>query len=72
MKVTSETITDEQIRELYAAKAIDEATYIVAIGACGAEVEDDDGELVDPDENEVEMSRARCAAAWNARHGGEP
>lgn len=76
MKVTAETITDAQVRDLYIGKHIDERMYEIAIGATisspiGSDL-DDDGSILEPEEWEIERVRKFCAAHWNARHGGEP
>ena len=67
MKVTADTITDEQIRELFEATESMDVRYEckIALGsyrnaghAAGSE-------------SEIRQARARCAEIWNARHGGE-
>jgi hypothetical protein len=59
--VTAETITDEQIRELFVHTTSD------AIGnACRIALG-----LWKRSEGDVRRARERCAAAWNARHGGD-
>jgi hypothetical protein len=63
VKVTAETITDEQLRELR---------------DCGdLEINDRDfRDVLEPSpwasQRDIRAARERCAAAWNARHGGEP
>lgn len=65
MKVTADTITDEQIRELRDRRlfpiywAGDHSVWD-AINTCRVA-------LVDRESS----ARARCAEIWNARHGGE-
>lgn len=66
MKVTAETITDEQIRQLRGRLALedpDDDAWPVYI----------DWALMSPvGSTKRARGRAECAAAWNARHGGEP
>lgn len=68
MKVTAETITDEQIRVLR--DSFDETDDPDLALACDRALGLDS--LDDCDEDErigiIDTSRDRCAAAWNARH----
>ncbi len=67
MMVTHETITDEQIRELCGTGDRDLVRMAqIALGNWIPEgVHPDDHYLV------ALGARCRCAAAWNARHGGD-
>lgn len=69
------TITDDQIRQLEReANAADDrgmaTTCARALGETGSSI-DEDGENTDPDENEIEDARRRCADAINARAQAE-
>lgn len=72
MKVTPDTLTDEMAASAHRAGLVSELLYITAIGASGAESEDEEGRVVDPDENEVEAARERICDAINARNGAKP
>ncbi len=61
MKVTADTITDEQILDL--ADAI-RADVVTALG-------EDEGGGLPPSHPLVKAAKRRLVAAWNARHGGE-
>lgn len=62
-QVTNRTITDEQIRELrrVGASGLTGWSFRVALR---------DGRTL-ATERMVRVERARCADAWNARHGGD-
>lgn len=64
--ITPETLTNAAAAEAHRAGLVSEIVYVTAIGASGAEHEDDEGEMVDPDENEVERARQRICDAINA------
>lgn len=73
MTLTAETITDEQIRELRAVVRLEIEALIGLARDC-------DDQLARakrrahglPEPSDSDDRRARCAAAWNARHGGTP
>ena len=66
MKVTAETITDEQIREVGPPGSRHFETSQMALSATGRLWW---GEVITADM--LHRARERLAAAWNARHGGE-
>jgi len=62
MKVTAETITDEQILRLLADSTLAEKSWCLA----GMRVANT------PAQKRQRMkARSRCATMWNARHGGD-
>lgn len=65
MRVTSETITDEQIRVVWSfgTNAVTGRTLMVALSEPWPS-----GEY--PTADEIRTARALCADAWNAHHGG--
>jgi len=65
VKVTAESITDEQIRELqYWARQLQDAAQFALLRG-------ERGEIKSPSLlGEVNAARARCAEIWNARSTG--
>lgn len=62
MKVTADTITDDQIRELLAiSRNWNDGTAAACLTALSR--------AIPPAFDTRAKARARCAAAWNARHG---
>jgi len=67
VKVTADTITDEQIRELRRTPGLP----LSLVRQCDRAInEDEDGDDAWSDEI-VSAARARCADAYNARLGGD-
>ena len=76
MKVTADTITDAQIRDLRALLLKESGNQ------CTSDTEATGMALSDPDQCPPPLrgdakiikaiAREHCAALWNARHGGEP
>lgn len=75
MKVTADTITDEQIRELKHAIVTEMDTLGAVAWRVAAESQNDCrvalGQAASRSKGGKRRARERCAAAWNARHGGE-
>lgn len=76
MKVTAETITDEQIRELRS-ELLGESNnqFTSETDATGMALYDLDKFPPHLRKDALivrDIAREQCAAAWNARHGGEP
>ena len=67
MKVTGETITDEQIVDLAHDLETDSELWAVCGRALGRSPYDSPGV-----EGNRTAARERCAAAWNARHEVQP
>ncbi len=65
MKVTSETITDEQIRELQVGQGANFNLWSRTRDALNYHPS------VEPYASIRREAREYCAAVWNARHGGE-
>lgn len=63
MRVTAETLTEAQIKELwlFGGNLISGRTLFIALG------ESVGGRR--PSSEEILAARERCAAAWNTRHG---
>jgi len=76
MKVTAETITDEQIRHLRSVLIKESGNQ------CTSDTEATGMALSDPDQCSLSIrgdakiiraiAREQCAALWNARHGEKP
>ena len=64
--VTADTITDEEIRELWSRgdNAITGRTLFIALGEAV-------GGFYTPSADEIREARARCAEIWNARKEGK-
>jgi len=73
VKVTPDTLTDEMAASAHRAGLVSELLYVTAIGASGAESEDEEGRVVDPDgERKSRPARERICDAINARNGAKP
>lgn len=71
MKVTAETITDEQIRELRSTTEWDGPQTNEIYADCGIALSKP-RDPSSPLSYARGLARARCAAAWNTRHGDRP
>jgi len=71
MKVTADTITDEQINAIWNAVPPDERTHGHAILVMTARSKPAGPAYRKPTREEIDVARTRCAEIWNARHGGE-
>lgn len=75
MKVTAETITDEQIRELretvQSGSPLAESCDYALDPPRGVGLDDLDASNDEEREARIEDAREHCASAWNARCGGQ-